>query len=295
MKNILLFGLLFTGLISCNNLGNQYGLILSEDEKSNLLKSHLEAYMNNDPSVAETLFAEDLLLYDQFANNQTERKTNPNPGGKQGLIEADKFTHSLFSDIKLTTNNIKTYELSNGKVYTAFWSMWSGQGNFTGEKMTLPFYCLSLWEGNQIAKIWRYMDPSGLNNELTALEGANKSSTKVVGIGELAVNRGFSIEEVDEFLVGFTKFIRDTEPGTYDFSYFISSNGKSVNLIEKYFTSDDFVHHLNNFEKSDISKDFLKIFSIKKVIIAGNASEELIAKGKGYGAEFRKQIGGWID
>ena len=111
----------------------------------------------------------------------------------------------------------------------------------------------------------------------------------------LNVNRGFTSSDVEKFLVRFSNFVRETEPGTYDFGYFISQNGKKVNLVEKYYTSDDFVHHLNNFEKSDYSKEFLKLFTINKVIIAGNASDELKTKGKGYGAELRLQVGGWIN
>ena len=125
----------------------------------------------------------------------------------------------------------------------------------------------------------------------------NNSATKVLGLAELAVNEGYEKKDVEEFLVRFTQFVRDTEPGTYDFGYFISADGKSVNLVEKYYTSADFVHHLNNFESNPISKEFMTIFSLKegKVIIAGNVSEELREKGKAYGAEFRPQIGGWID
>ena len=57
----------------------------------------------------------------------------------------------------------------------------------------------------------------------------------------------------------------------------------------------DFVHHLNNFEKSDYSKEFMTLFTLNKVIIAGDASDELKAKAKAYGAELRPQIGGWIN
>lgn len=255
----------------------------------------MEAYMENDSSVAEILFSEDLLLYDQFANNQEDNTTVPNPGGRQGLIDADKFTHMLFSGIQLTTDKISTYQMDDGKTYTAFWSMWSGTGKFTGQEMTLPFYCVSLWEGNQVAKIWRYMDPSGLNKEVTAFEGINKNSKKVIGLAELYVNKGYDKEDVEEFLVRFSKFVRDTEPNTYDFGYFISSNGKKVNLIEKYISSADFVYHLNNFEQSDYAKEFLTLFTLNKVIIAGDASDELKSKAKAYGAELRPQIGGWIN
>ena len=76
-----------------------------------MVKSHMEAYMNKDSSVAEKLFAENLELYDQFSNNQKDNKTVVNPGGRQGLIEGDKFAHILFSDVKVTTDKIQTYNL----------------------------------------------------------------------------------------------------------------------------------------------------------------------------------------
>ena len=89
-----------------------------------------------------------------------------------------------------------------------------------------------------------------LDVEIKAAEATNKTSQRVLGLAELIVNRGFTSSDVEKFLVRFSNFVRETEPGTYDFGYFISKNSKKVNLVEKYYTSDDFVHHLNNFEKS---------------------------------------------
>lgn len=295
MKKILLLLAISIGSYSCQTNTNSAGIVLKNDKKSEMVKSHLEAYMNNDSSVAQTLFSEDLLIHDQFVNNQENNSTIPNPGGRQGLIEADKFTHVLFSEINLTTDKISTYQMNDGNTYTAFWSMWSGKGNFSGEMMTLPFYCISMWKGNQITKIWRYMDPAGLNKEVTAFEAISNNSKKVLGLAELIVNPGHSPTDIEEFLLRFSRFVRKTEPGTYDFGYFISPDGKRVNLVEKYYTSSDFVHHLNNFEASNYSKEFMTLFSLNKVIISGNASDELKAKAKAYGAELRPQIGGWIN
>lgn len=295
MKNILILFLNFTFLLACTNNDPESGSFTSLDEKSSIVKSHLEAYMNNDSGVAEKLFAEDLKIYDQFSNNQENGQTLENTGGRNGLIEADKFTHLLFNNIKVTTDNVKTFVLSDGRTYTSFWSMWSGVGNFTRKSTTIPFHCVSQWENGKVLKVWRYMDPTALNQEIDAFEGENNTSNKVIGAAELVVNKGFSKSDVEEFLVRFTKFVRDTEPGLYDFNYFISPNGKRVNLIEKYKTSDDFIFHLNNFEQSDFSKEFMKLFTLEKVMVLGNSSEALVEKAKGYGAEFRSKIGGWIN
>lgn len=292
MKNQLLSAIFAITLMSCSNSNEK---VMSMDAKSLKIKTHIDAYMNNDSSVAETLFAEDLELYDQFANNQENGKTVSNSGGNKGLIEADKLTHILFSNIKCTTDNIKTYVDSDGQVYTAFWSMWSGKGNFTGTNTTIPFHCVSLWEGDKISKVWRYMDPSALQKEVNAFEAVNNSTTKVIGLAELKVNPGFTKDDVKEFMKKFTEFVRKTEPNTYDFGYFISANGKRVNLVEKYYDSADFVHHLNNFESSDFAKKFLTIFSLEQVLVVGNSSDALKEKVKDYGAELRESVGGWID
>jgi hypothetical protein len=193
MKNQILLAFIAITVLACSNSSES---VASMDAKSLKIKSHINAYMNNDSSVAEKLFAEDLELYDQFSNNQKDGETLSNPGGNMGLIEADKFTHVLFSEIKCTTDNIKTYTDTNGDVYTVFWSMWSGKGNFTGAKTTIPFHCVSLWEGDKISKVWRYMDPSALQKEIDAFEGFNNSSTKVMGLADLKVNDGFIKNDV---------------------------------------------------------------------------------------------------
>ena len=292
MKNQILLAFIAITVLACSNSSES---VASMDAKSLKIKSHINAYMNNDSSVAEKLFAEDLELYDQFSNNQKDGETLSNPGGNMGLIEADKFTHVLFSEIKCTTDNIKTYTDTNGDVYTVFWSMCSGKGNFTGAKTTIPFHCVSLWEGDKISKVWRYMDPSALQKEIDAFEGFNNSSTKVMGLADLKVNDGFTKNDVKEFMISFTKFVRETEPNTYDFGYFISADGQHVNLVEKYYDSADFVHHLNNFESSKFAEKFMTIFSLERVLVVGNSSDALKDKVKGYGAELRENIGGWID
>ena len=100
MKNQILLAILAITVLACSNNTEK---VVSMDAKSLKVKSHIDAYMNNDSSVAEAIFAEDLELYDQFSNNQKNGETVSNPGGNMGLIEADKFTHSLFSGIKCTT------------------------------------------------------------------------------------------------------------------------------------------------------------------------------------------------
>ena len=114
-----------------------------------------------------------------------------------------------------------------------------------------------------------------------------------MGLADLKVNDGFIKNDVIEFMISFTKFARETEPNTYDFGYFIFADGQHVNLVEKYYDSADFVHHLNNFESSKFAEKFMTIFSLERVLVFGNSSDAL--KAKGYGAELRENIEGWID
>ena len=50
-----------------------------------------------------------------------------------------------------------------------------------------------------------------------------------------------------------------------------------------------------NFESSEFAEKFMTIFSLDRVLVVGNSSDALKAKVKGYGAELRENIGGWID
>ena len=167
MKNQILLAFIAITVLACSNSSES---VASMDAKSLKIKSHINAYMNNDSSVAEKLFTEDLELYDQFSNNQKDGETLSNPGGNMALIEADKFTHVLFSEINCTTDNIKTYTDTNGDVYTVFWSMWSGKGNFTGANTTIPFhlFCIQSHKNYQIQFLYlQFLDfypPTQLDN-----------------------------------------------------------------------------------------------------------------------------------
>ena len=216
---------------------------------------------------------------------------------KEGWLSAAEGHHELFDDIDNETEgiNLTSANYNNGSVWSMAWFQWTGKGKYTGDDVKIIVHHGFRFEEQKIVAAYHFFDPTLLDRELKAAEAVNKTSQRVLGLAELKVNKGFSVSEVEEFLTRFSKFVRETEPGTYDFGYFISSNGKKVNLVEKYVTSSDFVHHLNNFEQSEYAKEFMTLFTINKVIIAGDASDELKAKAKAYGAELRPQVGGWIN
>ena len=287
MKN-LSFISLFLLLISCTQ---PFSKIEVNDEKSKIIEKIFQEVAAEKTQYLEEIFSDNMKMVN---SKKVEFNKNEFLSGIKDMY--DLFENISFDlvDANADGSEIETNYYSNGKVWTSVWNNFSATGKYTGKKVSFPFHISYQWEGNKIIEEFQFFDMSIFEDETIARNAQNKNSTKVLGLADLSINKGFSKSDVEEFLVRFTKFIRNTEPNTYDFGYFISSDGASVNLVEKYFTPEDFVYHLNNFENNEISKEFLNVFTIRKVVFAGNVSEELKNKAKNYGAEIRSQIGGWI-
>ena len=287
MKKLLL--LLSTIFLSCSQIptGELSGVLDDNSTEVQMTKELMEKY-------AEGKFRE---IADMISDDSGEYYFNNVKVDKEGWLSAAEGHHDLFENIKNDSEeiNLTSAKYNNGTTWSMAWFQWSGKGKYTGEDVKIIVHHGFRFENEKIVSAYHFFDPSLIDREVKAAEGVNKKSQRVLGLAELKVNKGFSSTDVEEFLKRFSKFVRETEPGTYDFGYFISPDGKKVNLVEKYLTSSDFVHHLNNFEKSDYSKEFMTLFTLNKVIIAGDASDELKAKAKAYGAELRPQIGGCIN
>ena len=288
MKNLLLL-LLTTIFLSCSQIptGELSGILDDKSTEVQMTKELMKKY-------SEGKFRE---IADMISDDSGEYYFNNVKVDKEGWLSAAEGHHDLFENIKNDSEgiNLTSAKYNNGTSWSMAWFQWSGKGRYTGEDVKIIVHHGFRFENEKIVSAYHFFDPSLIDREVKAAEAINKSSKRVIGLAELRVNKGFSPTDVEEFLKRFSKFVRETEPGTYDFGYFISSDGKRVNLVEKYYTSSDFVHHLNNFEKSQYSIEFMRLFTLNKVIIAGDASDELKAKAVAYGAELRPQIGGWIN
>ena len=288
MKNLLLL-LLTTIFLSCSQIptGELSGILDDKSTEVQMTKELMKKY-------SEGKFRE---IADMISDDSGEYYFNNVKVDKEGWLSAAEGHHDLFDNIKNDSEeiNLTSAKYNNGTTWSMAWFQWTGKGKYTGEDVKIIVHHGFRFENEKIVSAYHFFDPSLIDREVKAAEGVNKNSQRVLGLAELKVNKGFSSTDVEEFLKRFSKFVRETEPGTYDFGYFISSDGKRVNLVEKYHTSSDFVHHLNNFEKSQYSIEFMRLFTLNKVIIAGDASDELKAKAVAYGAELRPQIGGWIN
>lgn len=287
MKKIILLFLLIS--FSCQS---PYGKVSTDDDKSQMIKTLFQNVSKENIDYLKEIFSDDMEFIDSKENTLD----------KDGFIAGVENIFDLFDDITFeetdgdaTGSEIETTTYENGIVWTNIWNTFSATGKYTGQKVSFPFHISYQWKDDKIIKEVQFFDSSIFEKEMDAKAGINHTATKVIGLAELIVNKGFNKKDVESFMVRFTKFVRDTEPNTYDFGYFISSNGKRVNLVEKYYDSEDFVHHLNNFESSEFAQEFMTLFTLDKVIISGASSEALKAKAKAYGAELRSQVGGWIN
>ena len=287
MKKILL--LLSTIFLSCSQIptGELSGVLDDNSTEVQMTKELMQKY-------SEGKFRD---IADMISDDSGEYYFNNVKVDKEGWLSAAEGHHDLFDNIKNDSEeiNLTSAKYNNGTTWSMAWFQWTGKGKYTGEDVKIIVHHGFRFENEKIVSAYHFFDPSLIDREVKAAEGVNKNSQRVLGLAELKVNKGFSSTDVKEFLKRFSKFVRETEPGTYDFGYFISADGKHVNVVEKYYDSADFVHHLNNFESSEFAEKFMTIFSLDRVLVVGNSSDALKAKVKGYGAELRENIGGWID
>jgi hypothetical protein len=144
------------------------GTFTSQDEKSQKVKAALEAYMNNDSTKIYEYYVDSVEIFDQMAANQENGMTKANPGGRAGFAANERMNHDFFSDIKVTTDNIKTFVFTDGRVHTGVWCMWTGKGKFTNTSISAPLHLAFVWEGDKIVTEYRYFDPTVLYAEVAA-------------------------------------------------------------------------------------------------------------------------------
>ncbi|MDA0794740.1 MAG: hypothetical protein O3C13_09030 [Bacteroidetes bacterium] len=144
------------------------GTFSSQNEKSQKVREALEAYMKNDSTKIYEIYVDTVKVYDQISANQEGGKTKPNPGGRAGFAANERMNHDFFSDIKVTTDNIKTFVFADGRVSTGVWCIWTGKGKFTNKDISAPLHLVCIWEGDKIVSIYRFFDPTVLYAEVAA-------------------------------------------------------------------------------------------------------------------------------
>jgi hypothetical protein len=178
MKKLILSILVLASMIACTSQETKKadastedkdtGTWTSLDAKTIKVRQLLEAYAKNDSSVIYEIMADTVKIRDQFAGNQENGKTKVNPGGRAAFVKGEQSHHLLFSDISVTTKNIKTFVQSTGETGTGYWGMWSGTGRFSKKKITCPVHIFFYWKDDKIVSEYRIFDPTLLLAEVTA-------------------------------------------------------------------------------------------------------------------------------
>ena len=177
MKKIILSLFVSASLIACTNqetktapadvMDDGAGTVTSVDAKSIALKKGFEAYMNNDTNNSYS-FSDSIKLYDAISDYVENGELKPHFIGLKAVINGLSMDHKLYSNIKLTTDNIKTVVFKNGSVYTSCWTTWTGTGNFTKNKVSAPVYIVYKWDGDKIATMTKIFDPTQIKLEIAA-------------------------------------------------------------------------------------------------------------------------------
>ena len=178
MKKLLLCFLVSASLIACTNQETKTaenseedkdtGTWTSLDAKTIKVRQLLESYGKNDSSVVYEIISDTIKFSYQLANNQENGVTKVNPGGRVGFVQETRNAHQLFSDISLTTDNMRTFVRKDGLTATLWWGMWSGTGKFTKNKSTVPVHAYFYWKDEKIISGGRFSDPTTYKEEIAA-------------------------------------------------------------------------------------------------------------------------------
>ena len=114
------------------------------------------------------------------------------------------------------------------------------------------------------------------------------NSDEIIFIVEMNSNEGKSIEQIAEFSKFYTDAIDSNEPNSLGWGFYES--GDKIILIERYLNGDAMMQHGKNISEGGILEiqfvKFMEHFTISKIDVYGNASDELKEFVKPFGLPF---------
>ena len=123
----------------------------------------------------------------------------------------------------------------------------------------------------------------------------NSDSDDLTFIIDLKVNPNSS-ENLDVFVKEITQNVINTEDFCLEYGYYLSEDGISVTLYEKYIDSESAVKHGQNFMEGPFFDRFFNLFTLEKFIVTGPASDEFknFTRENGFVIEYRNSVDGFI-
>ena len=102
-------------------------------------------------------------------------------------------------------------------------------------------------------------------------------SDEQIHVVEMTINGKDKAETVD-FMKYYSKIMKQREPNVLSWK-FLESGDNKITLIERYLNEQAWFNHLKNVSPGGISeedfKKFLEFFSVNKITVHGNASDNL--------------------
>ena len=143
MKQLLSILVLASFLSSCTQVSDghiaksehHFGTIEVGDAKSVAMDAFNDAYLANDMTGQEELFAENAVA------NVNGVETTP-AAMMEGFLQGRNF----YSDITNSDRATGTFVLDNGEVYTNTWFTWTGTSNATDVTINSPVQASFKWE-----------------------------------------------------------------------------------------------------------------------------------------------------
>jgi hypothetical protein len=183
MKKILLPLILMATMFACKSPESktaastvspddkEAGSFVSIDDKTAKFTKLLEAAMKNDTAAYREIMVDTIKTQDGLAENvDSLNQIKTSLDGIDALLKSDSYLHTLYDDIKMTTNSgaVKTFTFADGRVLSGYWGIWTGKGKFTKKDTRVPLHMIAWWEGDKIVKFYRTFDPASLKAEIEA-------------------------------------------------------------------------------------------------------------------------------
>ena len=108
---------------------------------------------------------------------------------------------------------------------------------------------------------------------------------------EMSVREG-ELDNVRALMEEMVTATEADEPGALDYEWYVSDNGQTVHLFERYADSDATLTHLRNFQQKFASR-FMSAMSPRRWTIYGNPDERVRRALEGQGALFMEPLGGF--
>ena len=176
-----------------------------------------------------------------------------------------------FKNLKYEANSWLPNTDKNGNLTGGVrtYGTWTGEFVETGKEISLnSFHYYNYNKQGKIINSGDFFDATGM---LYAI------SDEQIHVVEMTINGKNKAETVD-FMKYYSKIMKQREPNVLSWK-FLESGDNKITLIERYLNEQAWFNHLKNVSPGGISeedfKKFLEFFSVNKITVHGNASDNL--------------------